>query len=501
MIVFVNPRVTKPRYRRFPLSVMALGAALPDDTSWEIVDENQPGVDGFSKVAALVDAHAGGPDPARAIAMTVMPGPQLASAVPLAQRLKQRFPTVPMIWGGYFPSLYPQPVVNAPYIDWAVRGQGEQTLLELLEALDGHRDPKTIAGLAFRDQGADWIGPERPWVGPNELPPPPYTKIDVDDYIHPTFLGRRSAVYQASIGCPYSCNFCGVIAAYGSRQKLESPERTVKHIEYLVDHHGVDSLHFYDNNFFLKEQHTQEFCERLAPVDLSWWCEARIDATLGFSDRTWELLKRSGLKMAFFGAESGSDTVLKKMSKHLTTDQTVAVAEKTQSYGIIPEFSFVLGDPDDPEADIEATLAFIRRLKRVNPACEVILYFYTPIPQRRGTYGDIDPLAGTPKTLEEWTRPEWLGWMTHEDPNLAWLPQRLKARVEDFELVLKSRFPSVHDTKTRSWGKALAKLLAHRRWARGQYDSPRLIRTLRSHARVVQDERVEYGHLRPARAT
>jgi radical SAM superfamily enzyme YgiQ (UPF0313 family) len=480
---------------------MALGAALPEHTTWEIVDENQPGVDGFTRVSELIAARAGGPDPVRAIAMTVMPGPQLASAVPLAKQLKQRFPKVSMIWGGYFPSLYPDPVLNAPFVDWVVRGQGEQTFRELLEVIDGHRDPKTVAGLAFRDDGNQWIGPERPWVGPNELPPPPYAKIDVDDYIHPTFLGKRSAVYQASIGCPYSCNFCGVIAAYGSRQKLEAPKRTVEHLEYLVQHHGVDSVHFYDNNFFLREEHTQELCERLAPVDLSWWCEARIDATLGFSDRTWELLKRVGLKMVFFGAESGSDAVLQKMSKRLTTDQTIAVAEKTRAYGIIPEFSFVLGDPDDPEADIEATLGFIRRLKRVNPHCEIILYFYTPIPQRRGTYGNVDPLAGTPERLEEWITPEWLGWMTHEDPNLAWLPRKLKARVEDFELVLKSRFPSVHDTKTRSWGKALAKLMARRRWAQARYEGPDLIRTLRTRARVSDDDRIQYGHLRPARAS
>jgi radical SAM superfamily enzyme YgiQ (UPF0313 family) len=498
VIVLVNPRVTKPRYRRFPLSVMALGAALPEDTTWEIVDENQPRVDGFERVTAMIDAGSGGRDPVRAIAMTVMPGPQLASAVPLARRLKEQFPTIPMIWGGYFPSLYPEPVLAASYVDWVVRGQGEQTFLELLEVLAGERDPKSVAGLAFSDDGVPWIGPERAWRGPNELPPPPYAKIDVDDYIHPTFLGRRSAIYQASIGCPYSCNFCGVIAAYGSRQKLEDPARTVEHVSYLVKHHHIDSLHFYDNNFFLKEDHTVELCERLKPLGLSWWCEARIDAMLRFSDRTWELIKQAGLKMVFLGAESGSDAVLRKMSKHLTTDQIIAIAEKTRAHDIIPEFSFIFGGPDDPEAEVEATLALARRLKTINPAMELVPHFYTPTPQRSGTWGNVDPLQGTPLTLEQWAEPAWVRWSSHEDPDLPWMPRALKARVQNFELVLKSRFPSVNDLRTRSWGKKLASLVAKRRWEQERYENPRLLRAIRRWARPP--DRYEYGHLRPSTA-
>nr|NIR61835.1 B12-binding domain-containing radical SAM protein [Gammaproteobacteria bacterium] len=227
------------------------------------------------------------------------------------------------------------------------------------------------------------IGPERPWIGPDDLPPPPYHRVPVDDYLMPTFLGRRSGVYQASIGCPYGCNFCGVISVFGSREKLESPVRTAAHLGYLVERHGLDGVHFYDNNFFVKEDHARELCERIEPFGLSWWCEARIDALLRFSDATWRRIARAGLRMVFLGAESGSDEVLRRMNKKLTTEQTLEVAARTREHGIIPEFSFVLGGPDDPEGEIENTLAFIRELKSVNPAMELITYFYTPTPQRR----------------------------------------------------------------------------------------------------------------------
>ncbi len=296
---------------------MSLGAALPASETWTIVDGNRPDVNVTSDLEALIQSRLGSSDPVSLVALTVMPGPQLTSAVTATRNLKTKYPNVPVVWGGYFPSLYPEPVVHAPYVDWAVRGQGEETFLDLLKVLRGDLDPKSVPGLAFADNGTASIARERPWKSPNEFPSPPYDHIEVDEYIHPTALGARSAVYQTSIGCPYSCNFCGVIAAYGSRQKVEDPARTEANLRYLVDQHGVDSIHFYDNNFILKEELTSELCDRVEPLDLTWWCEARIDAMLRMSDRTWESLRRAGLRMVFLGAESGSDAVLKKMSKEV----------------------------------------------------------------------------------------------------------------------------------------------------------------------------------------
>ena len=498
MIILVNPRATRPSNRRFPLSVMAIGAALPPDVSWEIVDGNLPGVDVLAAIAAHVERQSGGPDPVRAVAMTVMPGPQLVSAVPLAKAVKQRFPRVPIIWGGNFGSLYPGPVLNAPYVDWLVRGQGEQTFLELLEAIDGKRDPKTIAGLAFRQaDGSHWIGPERAWKGPNELPAPPYHKIDVPTYLRPTVLGRRSGVYQASIGCPYGCNFCGVISVFGRREKVQTAARTAEHLAFLVKTHGMDSVHFYDNNFFLNEAQAREVAERFKPLGIRWWCEARVDALTRFSDATWRALREAGLAMVFCGAESGSDEVLARMNKGITTEQILTVAAKTRQHGVIPEFSFIFGDPDEPELQLQNTIAFVRKLKAVNPQMELISYFYTPTPQRKGTYGDVDALEGTPDDLDEWIEPEWVGWMTHENPRLPWFEQQMRAKAQDFELVLKSRFPSVHDRQTRPWGKLLGQAAAWRRWRQGDYDDPRLLRRIRKLARVAPDDSQAYGHLRP----
>jgi radical SAM superfamily enzyme YgiQ (UPF0313 family) len=339
-------------------------------------------------------------------------------------------------------------VLDAPYGDWVVRGQGEHTFVELLDVLRGVRDPHDVAGLAFREKdGSHHIGPERRWVGPDELPAPPYHVIDVAEYLHPTVLGQRSGVYQASIGCPHGCKFCGVISVFGRKERIGSAARTVEHLASLVREHGMDSVHFYDNNFFVSEPQAREFCERIAPLGIRWWCEARVDTLTRFSDDSWRLLARSGLAMVFCGAESGSDDVLKKMDKGTTTAQILEVAARSREHGIIPEFSFVFGDPHDPEGEIENTLGFVRRLKEVNPRMELITYFYTPTPQRRGTYGDVDALQGTPTTLEEWTEPEWVDWMTHESPRVPWMNDRLRTRVLDFQHEMRTRYPSVHGTR------------------------------------------------------
>jgi radical SAM superfamily enzyme YgiQ (UPF0313 family) len=499
----VNPRATRPKNRRFPLSVMAVGAALPAGVSWEIVDGNLPGADPLSEIVERVERARGGADPVRVVAFTVMPGPQLVSAVPLARAVRARCPDVQIVWGGNFPSLYPASVLNAPYVDWVVRGQGEHTFRALLDVIDGARDPHDVAGLAFRERdGSHHVAPERSWVGPDELPAPPYDRIDVAEYLHPTFLGRRSGVYQASIGCPHGCRFCGVISVFGRKERLAAPARTAQHLRFLSREHGMDSVHFYDNNFFVSEPQARDLAEHLAPLGLRWWCEARVDTLTRLSDDTWRLLARAGLAMVFCGAESGSDDVLRRMDKGTTTAQILEVAARSREHGIIPELSFVFGDPHDPEGEIENTLAFVRRLKTVNPAMELISYFYTPTPQRRATYGDVDALAGTPTTLEEWTEPQWVDWMTHENPRVPWMDGRLRARVQDFELVLRSRFPSVHDHRTRAWGKALGRVLAHRRWERGDFEEPRALRTIRRLAQRAPDDAQAYGHLRaPSPAT
>src|SRR5713226_5492679 len=145
MIVFYNPKATKPRNRRLPLSILAIAAVIEGKEEYAIVDGNIDPSPTESLIALIQERSV------ELLAVTVMPGPQTVGAVASCREVRRLFPAVPIVWGGYFASNYTQAALNATYVDFAVRGQGEQTFLELLEAIRGERDFRSILGLSYKD--------------------------------------------------------------------------------------------------------------------------------------------------------------------------------------------------------------------------------------------------------------------------------------------------------------------------------------------------------------
>jgi len=255
--------------------------------------------------------------------------------------------------------------------NWLVVDANGKTLgrmaTQIADALRGKRTFDSILGLCYKDSfGFHRTNPERPMKGPDEFPWSPFHRLPVEKYLRPSFFGKRTAAHHASIGCPFRCSFCGVHAVYGNRELVESTARTEAILRHLKEKYGADSVQFYDMNFFVRESHARDLAERMESLGFRWWCEARIDTFTRYSDATLEAIRRAGCAMIFFGAESGSDWVLKEMQKDITTEQTLAVAQRIRQFGIIPEFSFVIGNPRDPERDTRETLEFIRKLKRIN---------------------------------------------------------------------------------------------------------------------------------------
>jgi len=467
MIILFNPRVTKPRNRRLPLSVLALAAVLEGREQYLIVDGNVDD-DPAATIAEMILQHE-----IELLAVTVMPGPQMASAIPVCKTIREKYPKVRICWGGYFPSIYPSTALNARYVDFAVRGQGEDTLLELLDAIRGNRPLESILGLSYKEAGLlQHHNPERPMKAPDAFPWMPYHRLPVESYLRPSYFGRRTTVHHASIGCPFQCNFCGIHAAYGNRELMEAPERTAAILAHQVQEYAIDSVQFYDMNFFLKESQAVELAERLTPLKLRWWCEGRVDILTKYSDATLEKLRRAGCAMIFTGAESGSDWVLEEMNKGITTSQTLEFASRSRRFGIIPEFSFVIGNPSDPERDTRATLEFIRKIKSLNPDSEITLYHYTPVPQRDSMYGKLDGHFEFPSTPEEWASSKWMDFTVHKDPSTPWMTESNKRLIDDFETVISSRWPTVQDIRAPHWSRMLLQSLSAWRYRTRLYANP-----------------------------
>ena len=195
-----------------------------------------------------------------------------------------------------------------------------------------------------------------------------------------TFLGARTAAHQAALGCRFRCTFCGVAAMFRGGTALPPADAARSRARIPQARIGADSIQFYDHNFFDREVEMVPLLEVLARHELPWWCYARADALVNLSADSWRLVRKSRLRMAYIGAETPNDKLLRSIRKGTRSDQTLEVAELCRRHGVIPELSFMVAPPEDPEGETERTFDFIRQVKKVNPQAEIIVYIYTPLP-------------------------------------------------------------------------------------------------------------------------
>jgi hypothetical protein len=301
-------------------------------------------------------------------------------------------------------------------------------------------------------------------------------------YLAHTFLGRRTVGHQAALGCRFRCTFCGVAGVFRGATALPPAARLERDLTWLRDELGADSVQYFDHNFFDREVDMVPLLEVMARMQMPWWCYARADALLNLSRESWALVRKSRLRMAYIGAESPSDAMLKEIRKGTRSDYTLEVAELCRRQGVIPELSFMVAPPHDPEGETEKTFEFIRRVKRVNPQAEIIVYIYTPLPAEvlapnarvRAAAAPILDLRGEPvrfpQTPEEWTEKRWVDYACHADA--PWVSERLHRRIQNFVTVLGCRFPTVQDVRAPAWTKTALRALASWRYRFRRYGSP-----------------------------
>jgi radical SAM superfamily enzyme YgiQ (UPF0313 family) len=487
VLILYNPPSSAERKPVVPLSLLALGALLEGECTYQIVDGNLEH-DALGTLDRLIRETG-----ASILAVTVMPGPQLTHAVPLCRELKVRHPSLTVVWGGYFPTQHFDVCLRSEFVDYVVRGHGEVAFKTLVVALARGDDPSDQPGLAYRHprSGQPWSNPLAPIPHPDQMPDFPYHRVDMGRYVRPSYMGSRTLPHHSSYGCPFFCNFCAVVNMVNGRWLAQSAERTARTVRTLVQDYGANGIEFYDNNFFVHEARTAEFAQRIRDLQVGWWGESRIDTLLKYPDRTWALMRDSGLKMVFMGAESGSDETLQRMNKggSASTDKTLAIAEKMARYGIVPEFSFVLGNPPDPEADVRSTLEFVRRVKRVNRDAEIILYMYTPVPLAGDLYDEAQAEGFRfPETLEEWVSPAWQEFSQRRSTQTPWLQDRLRNYVRDFQRVLNAYCPTATDHRLRGVRGAVLRAASAWRYHLRLYSAPLELRVLQ---RLLQYQRPE----------
>jgi anaerobic magnesium-protoporphyrin IX monomethyl ester cyclase len=482
-ILFYNPRSGRYNHR-VPISILQIAASIHDKYDYVIVDGNlekdpQIKIEDYFRTGEY-----------KYFACTVMPGPQLYQAIPITKKIKLKYPDIIIIWGGYFASNHYKASINSGYVDYIVYGPGDFTFPKLIDSLEQNKPLFEIENLVYIN-GNEIIKTHKGEIpDQNSLPPLPYESLNkyypIRNYYGKTYLGSRTFGYHSSMGCPFTCAFCGIVPIFNARWKAKSAEVVYKDLKVLKEKYGINGVEFFDNNFFVSEKRVAEFSKLILHEGFHWWGESRIDTMNKYSDETLKLMHDAGCKMIFFGAESGNDELLAKIDKGGTQSGEVikAFAARLKKFNITPEYSFILGLPaethDKVIKQVDFDINFIKEIKKINPLTEIIIYVFSPVPTHDSELLNQSMELGFdyPQTLEDWLKPEWQNFDTHRNPRTPWLTKNIVDKIHNFETVLNGYAPTISDYKLTDFQRKVISKLSSLRYRNNIFALPYEIKVL-----------------------
>ncbi len=335
--------------------------------------------------------------------VSLLTGPMIRGAVKAARHVRNVTPHLPIIFGGWHPSLLPEQTLREPFVDVVVRHQGELTLLELVQRIESGHSLEGLAGCSYKSADQVRHNAARPIAGLNHLPFPAYELADFDAYERAG--GIRKLPFASSVGCPYACNYCTDTVFYNRRFNAYDARRVVEGVSTLVDRHRIKEVAFLDSNFLVDTRRALEIARGFleSGPGFQWTFQASTDLLCRLSLEQVSLLGKSGVRHIGFGVESGSEDVLLRMNKHhQRIHDLFETAAKCRDAGIRPTFNLILGFPGETEADRWETLNIMGEIASRFDNVTFSPNVFTPYPgipiwpelRRRG--------VKEPQALEEW---------------------------------------------------------------------------------------------------
>ena len=266
--------------------------------------------------------------------------------------------------GGIHVSRFPRETLQeCAELDLVSIGEGEQTLLELLQALEaGSEDFSAIKGLAFRRGDDIVVTEERPYIEDlDSLPLPARHLLPLEAY-QSGGQPHRTASIVSSRGCPFGCKFCAAPFIAGKRYRARSAQSLLEELDVIVNEYKMNTFEFVDDLFTLDKRRVFEFCEGVKQrgYELTWTCSARADTV------TPELLRAmagAGCRIIYYGVESGSQRILDKVGKRETLEQMAQAVKWTHEASMRSWGFFIIGFPDETPEEVEQTIAFASELE------------------------------------------------------------------------------------------------------------------------------------------
>ncbi len=404
-----------------PLSILAVAAPLHAEGYELVLIDERLHDDPEGELLAAADG-------ALCVGISTMTGFQLKGAIRYSRMIRKEASSVPVVWGGYHPSLLPEQTASEPYVDAVVRGQGERTFQEIVTRLEEGKDLAEVAGATYRNRAGEVISnPDRPMEGLEDFPPAPYELLDIDRFFRVNG-GRHALQYISSQGCPYKCRFCVEPKVFG-KWSGRSAQQVADDIEELDRRYGLEHVTFSDPNFFVSRKRVEEVCNLLVErgLKLSWSAAARADQVVRIDPGLSRLMAQSGCSQIGIGMESGSQAVLDLIDKRISPEKAIASNSILEDAGIQGCYAFMVGFPPQlPEAkgEVWQTLMLIKAMRRAHPEVVTITFYVTPYPGTPLYDIALQLQLEMPRSTEEWA--DWESTSVHT----TWISSADKDLVE-----------------------------------------------------------------------
>jgi len=278
-----------------------------------------------------------------------------------------------VVIGGPHLALYPQETLSYPCIDYGVIGEGEYTLLELIEALEKKRPLLSIQGLVYKENSKIHINEARIVKDLDKLPFPAFHLLPMKKYS--SIIGLTPVTTMISTrGCPYRCHFC-VKTPSDKKYRMRSPSNVVEEMEYVVKNWGVREIMFYDDVMTLKRDHIVGICGEILRhgLQVKWETPTRVDHV---DKELLQLMHEAGCIRLRYGIESGDPQILELMQKRISLERAKEVFRWTKEANIETFAYFMVGYAQETQETIKRTLSFALEL---NPDL-VMFTAVTPLP-------------------------------------------------------------------------------------------------------------------------
>jgi anaerobic magnesium-protoporphyrin IX monomethyl ester cyclase len=282
-----------------------------------------------------------------------------------AKAIKEVNSNCKIVVGGWHASYMPDSLLANPEIDYVVMGEGEKAVTELAFAItsDNQTQPTTIAGVACKRNGENIKNQPKFIENMDELPFPARHLLPLELYDRTIeYLDAKPAdVMSISRGCVFNCGFCETRKLWGNICRGFTPKRVIGEIQDLQSRYGTKGIYFINDNFTLRKKETVELCNLMIEnkLDLEWVCDTRVDLVNG---ELLALMSKAGCKTIWFGVESASPRILKRIGRNTTPQQVETAFKLCRKNNIKTACSFMLGLPDETLKDMEDSLKFAKKL-------------------------------------------------------------------------------------------------------------------------------------------